>query len=122
MTTATVFFCHGARAQSWREPFDQLLERCRSQAPQRRFELAFLELMQPGLPEVVSGLAQQGISQVQVVPLFLAPGSHTQRDLPELIAQCLATDPQLTIVTAPVLLEMPGLADWLVPKLLEKAL
>jgi sirohydrochlorin cobaltochelatase len=121
MKTATIFFCHGARAATWRAPFDRFLDQCRVSAPHQHFALAFLELMEPGLPVVVNDLVSQGFMNLQVVPLFLAPGSHTQRDLPELLAQCRETHPGLTIEAGGTLLELPGLAQWLVERLVLKA-
>ena len=105
---AIVFFCHGSRDAGWREPFDRIVDECRARAPQRRCELAFLELMAPSLPEVIDRLAADGLTAIRIVPLFLAPGAHTRRDLPALIAQARQRWPGLTLTADATLTELPG--------------
>jgi sirohydrochlorin cobaltochelatase len=105
----TVFFCHGSRSAAWREPFELLASDYRECFPGERVRLAFLELMSPGLPEVVADEAAAGTRSIRIVPLFLAPGAHTGRDLPALVAQAVHDWPQLEIAIEPSLLESPAL-------------
>ena len=105
MTAAIVFFCHGARAASWRAPFDRIVDDFRAQQPGQRVELAFLELMTPSLPEVIDRLARQGIRAIRVVPLFLAPGSHTREDLPALLADARSRWPDIVFESTSTLTE-----------------
>ena len=103
---ATVFFCHGSRDPHWREPFELLAEDYRRRFPEQLVSLAFLELMSPTLPQVLADLAGRGAATVRVVPLFLAPGAHTRRDLPALVAQARQEWPALRVEVAPTLLEI----------------
>ncbi|MCP5265800.1 MAG: CbiX/SirB N-terminal domain-containing protein [Burkholderiaceae bacterium] len=82
---AIVFFCHGSRKPQWREPFDRLLAEFQRRCPDTPAALSFLELMTPGLPETIEAMVSQGARKVTVVPLFLAPGSHTRVDLPAML-------------------------------------
>ena len=100
-----MFFCHGSRSADWRAPFDLLVAEYRRRHPRHPVRLAFLELMSPSLPEVLAELADCGIDSIQVFPLFLAPGAHTRRDLPALVAQARQLHPQLQVAIAPALLE-----------------
>ena len=100
-----VFFCHGSRSAGWRLPFEQLAADYQRRFPQQRVRLAFLELMSPLLPDVLAELAAEGIRTIRVVPLFLAPGAHTSRDLPALLAQAGQRFPDLRVEIAPTLLE-----------------
>lgn len=101
---ATVFFCHGSRSPAWREPFERLLDEYRQAHPGRVARLAFLELMTPGLPEVLVELADAGCDDVVVHPLFLAAGAHTRDDLPRLVAEAVGARPALRVrVTEPLL-------------------
>lgn len=102
---ATVFFCHGSRNPDWRSPFDLLVRDYQQRFPQQRVRLAFLELMSPSLPDVLEDLAASGIDSVQIFPLFLAPGAHTSRDLPALVAQSRQRWPGLQVEIGPTLLE-----------------
>lgn len=100
-----LFFCHGARAPSWRAPFDAIVAQLRQERPQALVELGFLEMMSPDFLTAAQILISQGANHIDVIPLFLAPGSHTQRDLPELIAQAQTRWPQLAFSVAPTLTE-----------------
>ena len=51
---------------------------------------AFLELMEPPLPQVLAQLGAEGATQVAVLPGFWSAGSHVLGDLPALIAQAQA--------------------------------
>jgi sirohydrochlorin cobaltochelatase len=107
MDPAIVFFCHGARAASWREPFERIVADFRAARPGQRAELAFLERMSPSLPEVIERLAGEGVAAIRVVPLFLAPGSHTREDLPALLAAVGARWPSLDLSSTSTLTESP---------------
>jgi sirohydrochlorin cobaltochelatase len=72
-----------------------LAEDYRRRFPEQLVSLAFLELMPPTLPQVLAELAGRGVGTVRVVPLFLAPGAHTRRDLPALVAQARLDWPAL---------------------------
>lgn len=102
---ATVFFCHGSRNPDWRAPFDLLVAEYQQRFPLQPVRLAFLELMSPSMPDVLEELAGSGIIAVRVFPLFLAPGAHTGRDLPALVAQSRLRWPRLEVIIGPTLLE-----------------
>jgi sirohydrochlorin cobaltochelatase len=118
---ATVFFCHGSRNPDWRAPFDALVADYRRRLPEQRVCLAFLELMSPTLPEVLADLAGTGLDRIRVVPLFLAPGAHTSRDLPALVAQTLEQWPALQVEVGPTLFESPALRTAVIDALAKPA-
>ena len=100
---ALVLFAHGSRDPKWAEPFKSIQSLIRAQAPDTPVDLAFLELMQPGIQECLTSLAKQGVERVSVVPIFLAAGRHLREDLPALIAPIQSQFPDLEIiVTAPI--------------------
>ncbi len=114
---ALVLFAHGARSARWAEPLHALQEALQQQAAAqgRRcvVRLAFLELMQPDLPQVLAELADAGLHDVAIWPVFWAAGGHVLRDVPALIAQAQQRDPLLQVQIWPVLSRWPGLLDWL---------
>ena len=90
--------------------------------------------MQPTLTQVIAQLASesslgesgassqplqplQPLRQLRLVPLFLAQGNHTRRDLAALIAQAQQDHPGLQIEILPALGEVPAvmqaLAHWI---------
>ena len=101
--SALVLFAHGARDPKWAEPFKAIQALIRAQAPDTPVELAFLELMQPGIQECLIELANKSVKRISIVPIFLAAGRHLREDLPALVAPIQKQYPHLVInVTAPI--------------------
>nr|WP_315260120.1 CbiX/SirB N-terminal domain-containing protein [uncultured Duganella sp.] len=94
---ALILFAHGARSASWAAPFERLRDLTQAREPEVRVELAFLELMTPRLPDVVSALAAEGIVDLTVVPVFLGQGGHVLRDLPLMLDELRIAYPQAAI-------------------------
>jgi len=108
-STAVVLFAHGSRDPLWRGPIDAVATEMRRRAPHMAVHCAFLELMKPDLPEVVTGLVNDGHRAVRVVPMFLGVGRHGREDLPALIDQLRQTHPGLALELLPAVGEMPEL-------------
>ena len=109
--SALVLFAHGARDPRWAQPFQRLQAIARERLPDVQVELAFLELMEPRLPAVVARLAEEGCTQVSVVPVFLGQGGHVLRDLPPMIDELRAAYPQLQLSVASAVGESPAVLD-----------
>src|SRR5437016_5131344 len=86
-----ILFGHGARDPRWAEPMERLKERLATSAPEVAVELAFLELLEPGLPEAAARLLATGCDRIVIVPIFLGQGGHVRRDLAAL-AQSLRNE------------------------------
>lgn len=112
MTRALVLFAHGARSQAWAAPFERLRAQVEAQAqarePDVRVTLAFLELMEPRLPDAVAALAAEGVDDLTIVPVFLGQGGHLLRDLPQLADGIRAAHPGLRLQVAGAIGEDPG--------------
>ena len=111
MTKALVLFAHGARAASWAAPFERLCALTQARMPGVPVSLAFLELMEPRLPEHVGALAAGGATSVTIVPVFLGQGGHLLRDLPLMVEQLRSDHPQLAISVAGAVGEDPGVLE-----------
>lgn len=106
-----MLFAHGAREPAWATPFRRIQGRLRSRSPATTVELAFLELIQPSLPEVAAQLVARGVGRVTVVPLFLAQGGHLKEDLPRILADIRRAHPSLEIETSPAIGDSEALTD-----------
>lgn len=85
ITRGLILFAHGARDPAWAAPFEAVAARVRERHPAWQVRLAFLELMQPSLPEAVAALVQGGCARIDIRPMFLGTGGHVKRDLPLLV-------------------------------------
>ena len=131
---ALILFAHGSRDPDWARPLHGLRDAVAALCPQLPVTLAFLEFMQPTLTQAIAQLAGesspsesgapsqplqplQPLRQLRLVPLFLAQGNHTRRDLTALIAQAQQDHPGLQIEILPALGEVPAvmqaLAHWI---------
>ena len=108
MKPALVLFAHGARAASWAAPFERLRDLSAARLPDCVVRLAFLELMEPRLPETVSQLVADGVTEVTIVPVFLGQGGHLLRDLPLLAEGLRAAHPGLQLTVVGAVGEDPG--------------
>ncbi len=104
---ALVLFAHGARDPRWAQPFQKLQATAQQQLGGTQVELAFLELMEPRLPEVVDRLVADGCQQISVVPVFLGQGGHVLRDLPPMVDELRARHPQLQLSVSHAVGESP---------------
>ena len=85
MKRGLLLFAHGARDPNWAQPFEAVVERIRSAAPEVAVALAYLDFMTPSIVEAGDSLAAAGCTRVEVVPLFLGAGGHVRKDLPLLV-------------------------------------
>lgn len=104
---ALILFAHGARAESWKAPFERLRGMTQARMPDVPVSLAFLELMEPRLPAQVAALAGEGVSDITVVPVFLGQGGHVLRDLPLMIDELRLAHPGVAIKVAGAVGEDP---------------
>lgn len=98
-----LLFGHGARNPEWAQPFHRIRDAILARAPEALVEPGFLELMRPTFDEGVDCLVRQGATEIVVVPIFMAAGSHLRKDLPQLAAGAMDRHAGLTIeLAAPV--------------------
>jgi sirohydrochlorin cobaltochelatase len=114
---ALVLFAHGARDPEWSAPFRNIRRKVVARRPDLTVELAFLELMQPALAEVVAQLAETGHRRIVVAPLFMAQGGHLKEDLPRMLDELRGRHPGVTLEMLPALGEvdavLDAISDWL---------
>lgn len=108
---ALVLFAHGARDPKWAEPFQRLQQIIQAQSPGLTVSLAFLELMSPRLPDLIAQLAQDGCTDVTVVPVFFGQGGHVLRDLPLMVEQLRQAHPAVTLKVAAAVGEDPSVLN-----------
>jgi len=94
---AIILFAHGARDPAWAAPMITVRDLILQQQPQAIVSLAFLELMNPNLTDVVGQLVGQGVQEIVIYPMFIAAGSHLKKDLPELVKRLCDQYPNLRI-------------------------
>lgn len=120
-----VLFGHGARNPEWAKPFRAIRELVMARSPQTLVALGFLEAMRPTLDEAIDELVSKGATLIDIVPIFLATGSHIAKDLPQLVGNAMDRHPAIEIVIAEPVGESPkviqSMADYaLDPRLIPR--
>ena len=117
MTSGIVLLAHGSRDPEWSTPFERLARRVRDRRQAVGVAVAYLEISPPTLDEAIDAAAAGQARRVLVVPLFLAPGGHTKRDVPALVDAARARHPALEIRATSSIGEeeevLAALADWI---------
>ncbi|MEP6505748.1 MAG: CbiX/SirB N-terminal domain-containing protein [Betaproteobacteria bacterium] len=90
-----ILLAHGARDPAWATPFEAVVARVSTKAPEAVVRLAFLELMTPRLEDAGAELAGLGCTRVDVVPVFLGMGGHVRRDVPVQLATLREAHPEV---------------------------
>jgi sirohydrochlorin cobaltochelatase len=118
---AILFFGHGSRDAQWRIPFEQILTEFRGMHTTKIAELAFLEFMEPDFEQGVKTLIAKDATSIRVIPLFLAQGAHTRRDLGDLIEKAQLDHPNVRFTVAPAIGEVDSIraaiASWVAGQL-----
>ena len=95
MTTAIILFAHGARDPEWANPLRRVQAAIRQSLSGVPVELAFLEFMAPTLPDCIAALVVAGVRKIVVMPMFIAPGGHLKRDVPEMLTRMRSNYPDV---------------------------
>jgi sirohydrochlorin ferrochelatase len=82
-----VLVAHGTREPAGAVAAAEIVDAVRARIPEVPVELAFADVQDPGVPEVLRRLESVDDRPVVVVPAFLAAGYHVRVDVPEQIAR-----------------------------------
>jgi len=119
--SAIILFAHGARDVRWAQPLERLRDAIAAARPGSRIAIAFLELQAPDLPGALATLADEGVTQIDIAPIFWSRGGHIARDLPALVAAFAAGAPGVRVRVLPVLAELPGMDAFVAQAILAQA-
>lgn len=114
-----VLLAHGSRDPRWQQTFQTLLESARQQLGAERVDLAYMEMCAPSLLEITEQAYQQGIRQIQLLPLFMSAGGHVSNDIPRLAEQAMMAFDGLEIDVLPPIGEHPAVKSVFLDVMLE---
>jgi sirohydrochlorin ferrochelatase len=112
MKRAIVIVDHGSRHEPANAVVKQLAQTLQLRAGARAsVRWAHLEGAEPSLPEAIDACVSQGALEVTVQPMFLVPGMHATRDIPELLRAARQRHPEVTFLMGQVIGADPLLAE-----------
>ena len=84
--TGILLLSHGSRLDDGEEVIKAYKEMYEEEFPDMPVEYGFMEIRKPGIPETINKLTSENdLEKIIVVPVFVAHGLHTKRDIPELL-------------------------------------
>jgi sirohydrochlorin cobaltochelatase len=84
--TGILLLSHGSRLDDGEEVIKAYTDMYREEFPNVAVEYGFMEIRKPGIPETINKLTKDNdLERIIVVPVFVAHGLHTKRDIPSLL-------------------------------------
>ena len=84
--TGILLLSHGSRLDDGEEVIKAYKEMYAEEFPDMPVEYGFMEIRKPGIPETIKKLTEENdLDKIIVVPVFVAHGLHTKRDIPGLL-------------------------------------
>ena len=84
--TGILLLSHGSRLDEGEEVIKAYKDMYVEEFPEAIVEYGFMEIRKPGIPETIEKLTSENdLEKIIVVPVFIAHGLHTKRDIPKLL-------------------------------------
>lgn len=84
--TGILLLSHGSRLKDGEEVIKAYKEMFLEEFPKAAVEYGFMEIRKPSISESIKALIQKAdLEKIIVVPVFIAHGLHTKRDIPDLL-------------------------------------
>ena len=111
MTTGIIVFAHGSRIEPANDAVRKAAAELARTGEYANVEAAFLELGRPDIEEAADMLAARGVRRLVIVPYFLTPGMHLERDLPALVDRISKKHRNIQVLVTESLDGHPGLVQ-----------
>ena len=83
--TGILLLSHGSRLNHGEEVINELADMYRK-TTNNKVEIGFMEMRKPNISQAVANLTDNtNIQRIIVVPVFIAHGLHTKRDIPKIL-------------------------------------
>lgn len=92
-----VLFAHGSRDRHWLETCERIARRVGDSLGEDAVALAYMQMAEPTLDQVVARAARDGVNRLTVLPLFFSAGGHVAKDIPRIVAAARRSHPDFQI-------------------------
>ncbi|UCG86185.1 MAG: CbiX/SirB N-terminal domain-containing protein [Gemmatimonadota bacterium] len=98
-----ILVAHGSPKPQWRAAVERLTASIQAEIGEGEVRLAYMECSPPSLMDVVSDAAKLGVTEIRVLPLFLANEGHVERNVRPLVDEARRTHQPIDIELLPAL-------------------
>ncbi len=116
-----VLLVHGSTSPEWMQSFELMADAVREQVPDAEVSLACLQKCKPDLQDALAGLAEKGLSEIVVLPVFISALGHVLKDVPAIIEAARVKFPGLKITVTHAIGEQPEVSRALVESMVRLA-
>ena len=113
MSKYCIFILHGSRSHEVLSATNRLKEQLLNKL-KTSFSICYLAYNTPSLSEALENAYLNGASEIICIPLFILPGQHICKDIPNIIESFQKEHTNLEIKLFPSLVESQYFADFLV--------
>ncbi|TQN31887.1 sirohydrochlorin ferrochelatase [Haloactinospora alba] len=106
-----VAVAHGSQDERSAHAVEMIFQRVRRLRPELDVRVAYLDHVEPGAEEAITGLAAEGAGEVVVLPTLLTAAYHSTVDLPTVLARVRESCPWLRVHYGETLGPHPLLLD-----------
>ncbi|MBP2143805.1 sirohydrochlorin cobaltochelatase [Methanococcus voltae] len=82
---ALVLVGHGSKLPYSKQTVTEVADKIRAKGQYEVVEVGMMEFNHPTIPEAIQKVIDMGYKKIVVTPVFLAPGNHTERDIPTIL-------------------------------------
>ena len=100
MKRAVVLVGHGSKLEGSSAALEQVLSELQKKESDTLFLAAFLELQSPSIPQAIELCLTQGAKEVVIIPYFVQLGRHVAHDIPSIVREAKAKNPDRNIILA----------------------
>ena len=108
MTTGIIVFAHGSRIETANQAVRSAAADLARAGEYPNVEAAFLELGRPNLEEAANLLVARSVERIVIIPYFLTPGIHLERDLPAIVERISNKNNKIQVIVTASLDGHPG--------------
>ena len=76
---------HGSKLPYSKELLVEIAEKIKAKGEFENIEIGLMEFNEPSIPTALKKIIAAGSKKIIVVPVFLAPGTHTTKDIPTIL-------------------------------------
>lgn len=102
-----ILFAPGNEEARLRKSFEELAVVLKNELGKERVRLAYVSAGSPSLAEVAEEAANNGVTKLRILPLFLAQGGPLEKEIPEQVAVVRGQVPGITVELLPSVGEHP---------------
>ena len=111
MKKALILIAHGSKNKAWVKPLQNIYTSFKKAESSKSIQLSYLEFCRPTLEEAFKKAVKAGYKDILILPMFMANGNHTKRDIPQKINSFKKLNPKTKIKLLPAVGEHPEVMD-----------